>query len=135
MQVECRHDVQSAVAGDIGLSLFRVLQEALQNAAKHSGVKRVDVQLREESGEIHLTVRDSGRGFDLEAVKQGKGLGLISMRERVRLMNGTFSIDSKPMHGTTIYVRVPLRPEQLSSLAPRKEGSVTSAAMWNTKPR
>jgi signal transduction histidine kinase len=51
----------------IGRSLFRVLQEALHNATKHSGVKRIEVQLREDSGEIHLIIRDSGKGFDVEA--------------------------------------------------------------------
>ena len=75
---------------------------------KHSGVKRIEVQLREDSGEIHLIIRDSGKGFDVEAALQGKGLGLTSIRERVRLVNGTISIESKPMGGTTINVRVPL---------------------------
>jgi signal transduction histidine kinase len=79
---------------------------------KHSGVKRIEVQLREDSGEIHLIIRDSGKGFDVEAALQGKGLGLTSMRERVRLVNGTISIESKPMGGTTIHVRVPLGLER-----------------------
>jgi PAS domain S-box-containing protein len=114
MQIDCRHDVRSTLPTEIGLCLFRVLQEALHNAAKHSGEKRIEVQLREEPGEIHLIVSDSGRGFDVEAVKQGKGLGLTSMRERVRLVDGTFVIDSKPMGGTTIHVRVPLDSEHAS---------------------
>ena len=85
---------------------------------KHSGVKRIEVQLREDSGEIHLIIRDSGKGFDVEAALQGKGLGLTSMRERVRLVNGTFSIESKPMGGTTIHVRVPLGAERSFQTAP-----------------
>ena len=85
-----------------------MIQEALHNAQKHSGVKRIELQLREDSGEIHLVVSDLGRGFDLETAMQGRGLGLTSMGERVRLMNGTISIESKPMCGTTIHVRVPL---------------------------
>jgi signal transduction histidine kinase len=111
--------VPSTLPFDIGLSLFRVLQEALHNATKHSGVKRIEVQLREDSGEIRLIVRDSGKGFDVEASLQGKGLGLTSMRERVRLVNGTISIESKPMGGTTIHVRVPLG----SGHAARREAS------------
>ena len=59
--------------------------------------------------EIHLTVRDSGAGFDSEAAKVSRGLGLISMEERLKLLNGTFSIDSQPNHGTTIHARVPFR--------------------------
>ena len=108
VEIAFSNDVHSALPFEIGLSFFRVLQEALHNATKHSGVKRIEVQLREDSGEIHLIIRDSGKGFDVEAALQGKGLGLTSMRERVRLVNGTFSIESKPMGGTIIHVRVPL---------------------------
>jgi len=115
MQIDCTHDVRSTLPPETGLCLFRVLQEALHNAAKHSGVKRIEVQLREESGEIHLSVRDFGKGFDVEAAR--RGLGLTSMRERVRLVNGTISIDSKPMGGTTIHVRVPFGLERFSERA------------------
>jgi PAS domain S-box-containing protein len=109
IQIEFKNtEVQTSVTPEVGLCLFRVLQEALHNAAKHSGVKRIEVQLREDSGEIHLVISDLGRGFDLETAMQGRGLGLISMRERVRLVNGTIVIESKPMGGTTIHVRVPL---------------------------
>jgi PAS domain S-box-containing protein len=114
MQIDYRHNMQARISSEIGLCLFRVLQEALHNAAKHSGAKRVEVQLHDGAGEIHLTVRDPGRGFDAQTVKQGKGLGLTSMRERVRLVNGTITIESKPMGGTTIDVRVPLASEHAS---------------------
>jgi len=108
IEIEFSSDVSSTIPLDIGLCLFRVLQEAVHNAIKHSGVKRIEVQLREESGQIHLIVSDSGRGFDVEAARQGKGLGLTSMSERVRLVNGTIAIESKPMGGTAIHVNVPL---------------------------
>jgi signal transduction histidine kinase len=101
-------EMETSVAPEIGLCLFRVLQEALHNAAKHSGVRRIEVQLREDTGEIHLVVTDLGRGFDLEMAMQDRGLGLASMQERVRLVNGTIAIQSKPMGGTTVHVRVPL---------------------------
>ena len=117
MEIAFRSDVSSVLPLAVGLSLFRVLQEGLNNAVKHSGVKRIEVQLREDSGEIHLVISDSGRGFDVEAGSQGKGLGLTSMRERVRLVNGTISVESKPMGGTTIHVRVPLGSETLSERA------------------
>src|ERR1700758_4675723 len=117
VEIDFSNDVQSSLPFEIGLSLFRVLQEALHNATKHSGVKRIEVQLREDSGEIHLIIRDSGKGFDVEAALQGKGLGLTSMRERVRLVNGTISIESKPMGGTTIHVRVPFGSERGSQRA------------------
>src|SRR5215469_7871888 len=104
-------DVTSPLPFEIGLSLFRVLQEALHNAVKHSGVKRVQVQLADHSNEVHLIVQDSGRGFDVEAAMQGRGLGLTSMQERVRLVNGAITIDSNPMRGTTIHARVPFESE------------------------
>lgn len=96
---------------EISLCLFRVLQEALHNAAKHSGVKRVDVELREESGEIHLIVCDLGKGFDVVTAMEGQGLGITGMRERARLVGGTIEIDSKQLGGTTIHARVPFTTE------------------------
>jgi signal transduction histidine kinase len=117
MEIDFKSDVSSVVPFDIGISLFRVLQEALHNALKYSGVKRTEVQLHEESGEIHLTIRDLGKGFDIEAASQGRGLGLTSMQERVRLVNGTITIESKPMGGTAIHVRVPFESEQRAQSA------------------
>jgi PAS domain S-box-containing protein len=92
---------------EISLCLFRVLQEALQNAAKHSGAKRIEVQLAGNASEIHLVVSDSGSGFDVKAPGRSRGLGVTSMQERVRLVGGTIVIDSKPQAGTTIHVCVP----------------------------
>jgi len=118
IQIEFKStEVQTSVAPEVGLCLFRVLQEALHNAAKHSGVKRIEVQLREDSGEIHLVVSDLGRGFDWETAMQGRGLGLASMQERVRLVNGTIEIQSKPMGGTNIHVRVPMESKNSAQRA------------------
>jgi len=78
---------------EIGFSLLRVLQEAVHYALKYSGVGRVEVQLLEDSSEIHLIVSDLGRGFDVEAAMQGEGLGLTSMCERIRMVNGTIAIE------------------------------------------
>jgi PAS domain S-box-containing protein len=105
------HDLLSPLPPEISLCLFRVLQEALHNSAKHSGVRRFEVQLWGTSDEIHLTVRDSGAGFDARAAKASRGLGLISMEERLKLLKGTLSIESQPKRGTTIHARVPLRPD------------------------
>jgi PAS domain S-box-containing protein len=101
-------DLPTPLSPDISLCLFRVLQEALHNSAKHSGVRRFEVQLWGMSGEIHLTVGDSGSGFDREAAKTSRGLGLISMEERLKLVKGTLSIESQLKRGTTIHARVPL---------------------------
>ena len=101
------HDLPSPLSPDISLCLFRVLQEALHNSAKHSGVRQFEVRLWGTSDEIHLTVKNSGAGFDREAAKTSRGLGLISMEERLKVLNGTFSIESQPQRGTMIHARVP----------------------------
>ncbi len=102
------HDLPSPLSPDISLCLFRVLQEALHNSAKHSGARHIEVRLWGTSDEIHLMVEDSGIGFDNEAAKRRGGLGLISMEERLKLLKGTFSVESEPEGGTTIRARVPL---------------------------
>lgn len=102
---------------EISLTLFRVLQEALQNAIKHSGCRRFEASLSCGAGEIELTVRDSGIGFDLEEAMKGRGIGLISIRERLRLASGELSISSQLQHGTTIQARVPLTPRAKSTRA------------------
>ena len=101
------HDLPVRVPQDISLCLFRILQEALRNSTKHSGVRRFEVRLWGTPSEVHLTVSDSGLGFDSEAAKKSPGLGLISMQERVRLVKGTLSIESEPHHGTKVHARVP----------------------------
>jgi PAS domain S-box-containing protein len=117
MEIGFKSNVVGVLPLDVGLTLFRLLQEALHNGSKHSGVRRMNIELCQKSDEIHLIVRDSGRGFEVEKALQGKGLGLTSMRERVRLVNGKITIDSKPMGGTTIHVRLPLPSRQHSRAA------------------
>jgi PAS domain S-box-containing protein len=102
------NNLPTALSPDVSLCLFRVLQEALHNSAKHSGVRRFEVRLWGTSDEIHLTVKDSGTGFDREAARSSQGLGLVSMGERLKLVSGTLSIESQLGHGTTIEARVPL---------------------------
>ncbi len=110
-QVEVRlshEQVPDSMPKDVSLCLFRVVQAALTNALKHSGVKSFEVHLCGTAAGVHLSVRDKGTGFDLENVLKGHGLGLISMHERVHLLKGKLSVQSKPHGGTTIEVDVPL---------------------------
>ena len=93
---------------EVSLSLFRVIQEALHNAAKYSGETRFAVHLQGRSGEIELEVVDLGVGFDVAGAKRAAGLGLVSMTERIRLLNGSICIESKPNAGTRIRAHVPL---------------------------
>jgi PAS domain S-box-containing protein len=109
VEINFTHDlVPASLPQDISLSLFRILQEALRNAVKHSGVREFEVNLHGNLYEIQLTVHDAGVGFDLIATMTNPGLGLISMQERVRLVKGAITIVSNPGSGTTIQVTVPL---------------------------
>ncbi|HEX8880247.1 MAG TPA: PAS domain S-box protein [Candidatus Acidoferrum sp.] len=101
-------NIPKTLPKEISLCLFRVLQEALQNSLKHSGERRFEVSLQCAKGEIELTVHDSGVGFDPEKIISGQGLGLTSMKERLKLVDGQLAVDSKPQEGTTIRARVPL---------------------------
>jgi PAS domain S-box-containing protein len=112
VEIDFRTDgLPNSLPPDISLCFFRVLQEALHNSAKHSGVRYFEVRLWRKSGEIHLTVGDSGVGFDIQAAKASQGLGLISMEERLKLLKGTFSIESELHRGTTLRARVPFSSE------------------------
>src|SRR5579871_313681 len=89
------------------LCVYRVVQEALGNVAKHAVARHAVVSISGSDDALHLAIRDDGHGFDLEKAK-GKGLGLISIEERVRHLGGTFSISAKPGDGTQIKIRIPL---------------------------
>jgi PAS domain S-box-containing protein len=99
--------IPESLSDEISLCLFRVLQESVHNAVKYSGVAEVEVSLTNVANEIQLKVHDSGAGFDSTAARIGNGLGLTSMKERLRLVNGQLCIESKLHHGTTIIARVP----------------------------
>ena len=83
-------------------------QEALQNAVKYSGVSEFTVELLSLEDEIHLAVADEGAGFDVEEAKLKQGLGLMSMQERMHLVHGTLSVESKLGEGTKILAVAPL---------------------------
>ena len=100
---------------DVALALLRVLQEGVHNAVKHSGVRKIFVELMGNGDSIQLTIRDFGVGFDLERAAKGEGLGLLSMKERVLPFKGTLLITSKPKHGTELVVRIPIRTDAISN--------------------
>jgi PAS domain S-box-containing protein len=93
---------------DTSLCLFRVLQEASHNVLKHSGNRRFEVELRGTADHVYLTVRDTGKGFDPAEAINHRGLGLVSMRERLSLIGGTLSIRSGLNRGTEVIAVVPL---------------------------
>lgn len=102
-------NVPTRLPEDVSLCLYRVAQESLRNVFKHARASNVRVSLMGGNAEIELVIEDAGVGFDLGASKSNGSLGLVSMDERVRLVNGSFSIQSAPETGTCVEVRVPLR--------------------------
>ena len=104
--------VPAGLGLDSALCLYRITQEALHNVVKHSGASRATVALRSDSGDVVLSVVDNGMGFDPVAVRQKDALGLVSMRERARLVRARLVVFSKPGAGTTVEVRLPLEVER-----------------------
>jgi len=100
-------DIPESLPYEISLCLFRVMQEALQNSTKHSGSTHFQVSLTGGSDEVQLMVKDSGKGFDPQKALNAKGIGLASMKQRLKLVNGQLSIQTEPGHGTAIFARVP----------------------------
>jgi signal transduction histidine kinase len=112
-----RHDhVMPNLPPDLTVSLFRIVQEALQNAVKYSRAHTVDVHLHGEPEGLVLTVSDDGVGFDVDTA-WGKGLGLISIGERIQAIGGTLDIRSSPGAGTTLTVQVPVAPAPAAEAA------------------
>ena len=103
--------VPKSLAKDVSLCLFRVAQEALHNAVKYSETDHFTVELTGMSDAIQLIVSDEGKGFEVEKAKRGRGLGLVSMQERVHLVNGTLLIESTPGRGTKVLAVVPFVAE------------------------
>ncbi len=102
------HLVPSSLASDVMLCLFRVVQEALQNAIKHSRAKDVFVHLGFDGDRLTATIVDNGGGFDVEAA-WGNGVGLVSMVERLEAIGGILRIDSRRGQGTRLRASVPAK--------------------------
>lgn len=108
IEVECVvRDLPENLARNTALNLFRVVQESLRNVVKHSRARRVKVELTFRSSVVLLRVSDDGVGFNPEDAQHKHGLGLVSMRERLRSVGGDFSIWSKPSLGTQVEARIP----------------------------
>ncbi|MCU1717515.1 transporter substrate-binding domain-containing protein [Pseudomonas sp. 5P_3.1_Bac2] len=114
-QIPCLVQVPEQVASISdakAIGLFRVLQEALTNVLRHAQAHSVQVYLRQEAGELCLSVIDDGQGFAPEQRKPGQSFGLVGMQERVLMLGGELQIDSLPGEGTTLLVRVPVADEE-----------------------
>jgi signal transduction histidine kinase len=101
-------EVPEALSPEVATNLFRVMQESLQNVSKHAQATDVIVRLSGSSKGIGLSVRDNGKGFDIENKNaRVKGLGLVSMQERTRLLGGFLRIHSLPTEGTKVCAWIP----------------------------
>ena len=105
MRVQVDSEVEDELPEEHKTTIYRIVQEALNNCSRHAQAKTVQVSVRGEDGQILLDVQDDGSGFDPQRVR---GLGLLGMEERVRHLGGKFEIDSKPGRGTTLHIALPL---------------------------
>jgi PAS domain S-box-containing protein len=111
----------AAIPADVGLCLYRVVQESLHNVARHSGAKNAEVTLASTGRFLELRISDEGVGFDSKNLRPHDGLGLISMQERIHLLHGDLQIKAQPGCGTELRARLPLRK-------PEKQDA---AQLWN----
>jgi two-component system, chemotaxis family, CheB/CheR fusion protein len=90
----------------VELSLYRIIQELINNILKHSGASRAFIELVKDANQIMLKVKDNGKGFDYQKLEKHRGLGLSSIRNRANLLGGTMKVDSKPGKGTLVTIMV-----------------------------
>ena len=114
-ELHCSH-CEEALDPEIALAVYRVVQESLTNVAKHSQATRVRITLKKEGGSLSGMIEDNGRGFDQEkaaavAAHGRRGMGLVSMRERIASVDGEFSVHSQSGQGTRILFRISLKEE------------------------
>jgi PAS domain S-box-containing protein len=100
-------ETNEEIPRDIAVCVYRIVQESLRNVAKHSGAKSAEVTLSIADSHLHLSVRDEGRGFDVDH-RRSSGLGMVSVEERIRLCRGTVEVTSQLNCGTALKARIPL---------------------------
>jgi signal transduction histidine kinase len=109
MKVECACSrIPEELDKDVALCFLRIVQEALHNIAKHSRALKVSVEVSGGANDLTLAIADDGVGFEMSNVRKTAGLGLVSMRERIHLIGGEFTIVSQPGSGTKIEAKAPL---------------------------
>ena len=114
-----------AITPDAPLCIYRIAQEALRNVIAHAGAGRADVRLVQMGDEAQITIADDGRGFDAtHRVENGKGLGLVSISERARIIGATVGIVSAPHQGTRVQATIPMRARVKLDVGPGMEGQV-----------
>jgi signal transduction histidine kinase len=129
IEVDFAHeDIPRTVTPDVALCLFRIVQEALRNVRKHSCCSKAQVRLENANSAVHLRVSDEGPGFSENESSQHVGLGIRSMKERLRLVGGRFEIRTRPLEGTQIDAWVPLNSTSAQQNPEAASVPVASAA-------
>jgi signal transduction histidine kinase len=110
IRAQLAETMETRLAPDIEVCVYRIVQEALSNVARHSGATACTVSLNSGGGTLRVIIEDNGRGVGLPAnrLTSGRGLGLIGMRERAQALGGTFSIKARDGGGTIVMVALPL---------------------------
>jgi signal transduction histidine kinase len=110
LSIQVKTTVSSRLPGPVEIALYRIVQEALTNAAKHAKASQIHIQIGRKNGVLSCSIEDDGMGFDVRTVQSNprrRGLGLIGMQERLNGIGGTLSIDSSPGKGTRLLIQVP----------------------------
>jgi len=110
-----------AIAPHVALALYRIVQESIRNVARHSGARRAEVIVTVSDAAVEVLVKDEGSGFDVTRLCRGAGLGLVSIEERVRMLQGALLVTSRPGHGTDLLVQIPLPDAVARSATGRAE--------------
>ena len=112
VRIDFSHEnIPRSLRGDVALCLFRIVQEGLRNVKRHSGANKASVRVEYSGGNVHLTVSDQGKGFDLGTAPASSGIGIRSMQERLRLLGGRLQVQSRLMQGTRVDAWLPLKIE------------------------
>jgi signal transduction histidine kinase len=106
-------NVPADLAPNISLGLYRIIQESLHNVVRHSQASAALVEVIGGTDNLRLSITDEGQGFDIHETKRTGGLGLVSMQERMRLLQGTIAVHSSPGQGTRVEATLPLPPTHL----------------------
>ena len=118
---------------EVETTMYRIIQEALNNATKHGGARRAHVEVLEDDSSVRVTVRDDGRGFD--TIAHTDGFGLLGMRERIELLQGTLDVTSSPGKGTTINAAFPAGYRRGDERGTVEQRGVGGGAEPVTRPR
>ncbi|RJP53029.1 MAG: HAMP domain-containing protein [Anaerolineaceae bacterium] len=113
--VDVAIQLDERLPGDMETAIYRIIQETLTNIARHAQAKSASILVERHGGMVRTFVEDDGIGFDARTNHGERHLGLLGMRERAELLNGTVTIDSSPEHGTSVFIEIPLQNEQMEA--------------------